>query len=259
MKRRLIILAGILIIALLSGTGTVVALGNSSTTAGDTISGSDQDPTGPGSPLFGLKVAMEDLDETFTFNDTRRVEKQAGHAQARIEEVQRELELGQAGSAEKALGQYLRKLNQTEMSLQHFQSGTPELLQVQELVTRHQSLLADLLSRYPDSNGLTRAYNNNQQLEQKIGEKTRMKFERITDKNNKSVLMAVKLDTGKPDNSGADNSSSGGNSGQGKNETQSQVKDKKNDTSVTPTITSSPPTQSEEKGSLKNQGKNGHS
>ena len=36
---------------------------------------------------------MEDLDETFTFNDTQRVEKRIDHARLRIAEVKRELSL----------------------------------------------------------------------------------------------------------------------------------------------------------------------
>jgi hypothetical protein len=47
--------------------------------------------------MFGLKVAMEDLDETFTFNDTRRVEKLVDHAQTKIEEMNRELKLNKTG------------------------------------------------------------------------------------------------------------------------------------------------------------------
>ena len=158
---------------------------------------------------------MEDLDETFTFNDTQRVEKQVDHAQTRIEEVSRELELNQAGYAEKALEMYSQKLNQTEMSLPRFQSDATGLLHVQELIARHQTLLADLLSRYPDRTGLANAYNNNLVLEQKFGEKTRMRFDRVVDKNDKTILKAVKLETGKQNNAGENNTASAGRYGAG--------------------------------------------
>jgi len=265
MKSRQIILAGILIIALLSSTGTVAALGNSPATApgpgtvSRTSSISGNDPVGPESPMFGLKVAMEDLDETFTFNDTQRIEKQVDHAQTRIEEVSRELELNKSGYAEKALELYSQKLNQTEMSLLRFQSDAPGLLHVQELIARHQTLLDDLLSRYPGSPGLARANNNNLLLEQKFGEKTRMRFERVVDKNNKTVLKAVTLETGKQNNAGGNNNASAGSTGQGGNETQDHVKDKKDDTPVNPTVTTVHPTPGDDKGSSKNQGKNGRS
>jgi hypothetical protein len=258
-KSRQIILAGIIIIALLSSMGTVVALGDSSITAHGpgTISGTstpDNSPIGPESPLFGLKVAMEDLDETFTFNDTQRVEKQVDHAQTRIEEVSRELELNQAGYAEKALEMYSQKLNQTEMSLPRFQSDATGLLHVQELIARHQTLLADLLSRYPDRTGLANAYNNNLVLEQKFGEKTRMRFDRVVDKNDKTILKAVKLEPGKQNNAGENNTASAGSTGQGRNETQDHVKDKKEDM-VNPTVAPSVPTPANENRSSKDLGK----
>jgi hypothetical protein len=264
LKSRQFILAGILIMGLLSSTGIVVAQGDGSATAtgSGTISGiitPDNGSVGPENPLFGLKVAMENLDETFTFNDTRRVEKQVDHAQTRIEEVSRELERNKSGYAEKALELYSQKLNQTGMSLTGIQSDPTGLQHAQELVARHQTLLADLLSRYPGSSGLARAYNNNLALEQKFGEKTQMRFERVVDKNNKTILKAVNRGTAKQNNAGGNSNASAGSPGQGKNETRDQVKDKKDEIPVSPAVVTPHPAQSDDKGSSKNQGKNGHS
>ena len=258
MKSRQIILAGIIIIALLSSTGTVVALGTSSATVhgAGSISGSstpDNRSIGPESPLFGQKVAREDIDETFTFNDIQRVEKQIDHTQTRIEEVRQELELNQAGYAEKALEMYSQKLNQTEMSLSRFQSDATGLLHMQELIARHQTLIADLLSRYPDNPGLARAYNHSQALEQKFGEKTRVKFDRVTGKNNTTSLTAVKLETGKRNDAG--DTASAGSFGQVRNDTRDHVKEKKTDVPVTPLETPIHPTPGDDKGSSKDQGK----
>jgi hypothetical protein len=258
MNTRLIILAGFIIIALLSTTGTVVASGDSSATP-DTVSGtgvSDTNPIGPGSPLFGLKVAMENLDETFTVNDTRRVEKQVDHAQARIDEVRQELELNQTGYADQSLELYWEKLNQTEAALPRFPFNATGLLHAQEVIAGHQAVLADLLSRYPDDPGLARAYNHSQVLEQKFGEKTRVKFDRVTGKNNTTSLKAVKLETGKQNDAG--DTASAGNSGQGRNDTQDHVKDKKADVPVTPLVTPIHPTPGDEKGSSRDQGKKGN-
>jgi hypothetical protein len=262
MISRQIILAGILSIILLSSTGTVVALGNSSPFAysPDTISGTitlDNGLMGPESPMFGLKVAWENLDETFTFNDTRRVEKQAGHAQARIAEVQRELELNRTDSAEQVLELYRQKLNQTEMSLLRFQADEPGLLNAQELIAEHQILFADLVSRYPGSTGLAHAYNNNLILEQKFGEKTRIRFDRVVEKNNKTILKSVKLENKKQNNTGENNSTSAGSTGQGRNETKDQIKDKKDDIPVNSSGALSRPAPSDDKGSSKGQGKKG--
>jgi hypothetical protein len=257
MNTRQIILAGIIIIALLSATGTVVASGDSSASP-DTVSGtsvSDTNPISPGSPLFGLKVAMENLDETFTVNDTRRVEKQVDHAQARIDEVRQELELNQTGYADQSLELYWEKLNQTEAALPRFPFNATGLLHAQEVIAGHQAVLADLLSRYPDNPALARAYNNSEVLGQKFGEKTRMRFDRVTGKNNTTSLKAVKLETGKQNNAG-DTPSAGG-SGQGRNDTQDHVKDKKTEVPVTPLITPDHPTPGDDKVPSKDPGKKG--
>ena len=103
-------------------------------------------PIGADNPLHGLKVAMEDLDETFTFNDTRRVEKQVDHAQLRIAEFRRELELNRTDSADRVLDLYWQKLNRTERSLAAFGSDEPGLLHAQEMIALHQTVLASLLA-----------------------------------------------------------------------------------------------------------------
>src|SRR5665647_3677430 len=85
-KNKEVILAGIVFIALLCIMGTVAAQEDNSSV--DQVRGivpediaPYQGPISADSPLYGLKIAMEDLDETFTFNNTERVEKQVDHAQ----------------------------------------------------------------------------------------------------------------------------------------------------------------------------------
>ena len=258
MNTRQIILAGIIIIALLSATGTVMASGAGPAATQDPytvsgISGADTSPISPENPLFGLKVALENLDETFTVNDTRRVEKQVDHAQARIDEVQQELERNETGYADRSLELYWEKLNQTEAILPRFPVNATGLLHAQEVIAGHQAVLADLLSRYPDNPGLSRAYNNSQVLEQKFGEKTLVKFDRIAGKNNTTSFKAVKLETGKQNN--ASDTASSGNSGQGRNDTQDRIKDKKTEVPVTPTVPPAHTTPVDTRGSSRDQGK----
>jgi hypothetical protein len=74
MKNMHIILGGILVIALLCNVGPVAALNeNSAGTLGTGDISDDIAPyngtISPDSPVYGLKLAMEDLDETFTFNE----------------------------------------------------------------------------------------------------------------------------------------------------------------------------------------------
>jgi hypothetical protein len=240
MKNRHIIFAGIGIIALLWCAGTVAALEDNPAAVQGTDSFSvDIAPyngtIGPDSPLYGLKVAMEDLDETFTFNDTQRVEKQVDHAQTRISEVRRELELNKTGYAERALEQYRQKLNLTETSLTRFRSTTIGLLHAQEMIASHQSVLAHLLPQYPNSTGLARAYNNSLAVEKKFGEKTQMRFDRFAGKNNKTFLKAVKLEIRKQNPAGGDTTAPAVTMAQAGNETRDRIKNKQDDPTVNTT------------------------
>lgn len=188
-----------MVIVLLCSVGTVSATDDNSTVAPGADDVSDDiepynGPIGADSPLYGLKVAMEDLDETFTFNDTQRVEKRLDHGRLRIAEVRRELQLNRTDIAERALELYLLKLNLTEGSLSPFTSNATGLLHAQEMITRHQEILANLVALYPNNTGLARAYNNSLFLEQKFENKTEMRFTRFMAMNNKTVLKAVRLE-----------------------------------------------------------------
>jgi hypothetical protein len=199
MKKKQFILAGIVVIALFLSIGAVSALDDDSTGAqgGDGVSDTIEPyngPIGADSPLYGLKLAMEDLDETFTFNDTRRVEKQLDHGRLRIAEVRRELQQNRGETAERALEQYKQKLNLTEGSLTPFTSNATGLLHAQEMIARHEEVLASLVLQFPNNTGLLRAYNNSLSLERKFEKKTEMRFSRFTEKDNKTVLKAVRFE-----------------------------------------------------------------
>ena len=272
MKNLHIILGGILVIALLCSVGTVAALEDNATGAQGTGDISDDiapynGSIGADSPLHGLKLAMEDLDETFTFNDTQRVEKRLDHAQLRIAEVRRELDLNRTTSAERALEQYRQKLNLTEGSLTPFGSNATGLLHAQEMITRHQTVLANLVLLYPNTTGLARAYNNSLLLEQKFGEKTEMRFARFVEKNNKTVFKAVKLEIRKQDRVRDDNTTASQTMENDRDTIRERIKDQKDVIRVNKTITGQTgnrnDTQSimknsqEEKGSSRDNGKNG--
>jgi hypothetical protein len=234
MKNMKIVLAGIVVIALLCSVGTVTALADNSTRiqSADGVSDTTEPyngPIGAGSPLYGLKIAMENLDETFTFNDSQRVEKQIDHGNIRIEEVQRELQLNRPDIAERALEQYKQKLNLTEGSLVPFSTNTTGLLHAQEMITRHQEVLANLILKYPNNTGLIRAYDNSCSLELKFEDKTEMRFTRSPEKDNKTVYKAVRLQIQKHNN---DN-----NSNDVKNTEQEKITGQKDEKGTNITVT----------------------
>jgi len=221
MKNMQIVLAGIVVIALLCSVGTVTALADNSTRIqrADGVSDTTEPyngPIGAESPLYGLKIAMENLDETFTFNDSQRVEKQIDHGNVRIEEVQRELQLNRPDIAERALEQYKQKLNLTERSLKTFTKNTSELIHAQEKITKHEEILASLILKYPNNTGLIRAYDNSHSLELNFENKTEMRFARTIEKDNKTVYTAVRLQIQNQNHNNNDNSNDVKNTGQEK-------------------------------------------
>jgi len=151
-------------------------------------------PIGADSPLYGLKLALEDMDETFTANETERVDKQMNHARLRLSEVRRSLELNQSDSAEQALNNYWLKMNLTNVTLSTWNSNATGLLHAQEMIVKHQFVLEHLLETHPNNTGLMRAYNNSLRLEERFGEKTAIRFNRTFDKNNQTILRAVRLE-----------------------------------------------------------------
>lgn len=231
-NQKQVLLFGGIFIALLFMTGTVVAQ-KDTTSEGMRDSSSQEDiapyqgPISADSPLYGLKIAMEDLDETFTFNDTDRVEKQIDHAGLRIAEARSELSLNRTNTSERALGLYWQKLNLTERSLAPFAQNTTGLLHAQEMIARHQAVLANLSRQYPDNSGLARAYQNSLVLEQKFEQKTEMRLARIIEKDTKTIFKAIKLEIRKPNLTDDSNVTAGQTKKEDKDRIRDMIKDQK--------------------------------
>jgi len=243
MRKTYLIPGGMILIVLLCGIGAAAVQENSASPPGVDIVSDDIKPfegtIGADNPLYGLKIAMEDLDETFTFNRTRRVEKQADHAQIRIAEFRWELELNRTDSAERVLELYQQKLNLTEKSLAAFGSDEPGLLRAQEMFTQHQAVLARLLDSHPDNPGLSRAYNNSLSLGEMFSQKTAMKFSCVTGKDNKTILKAVRVDT-REETRARDNVSPTETGIGNKNENREKINDQKDGIAVNTTVTQKP-------------------
>jgi hypothetical protein len=242
MKNKQIVLAGIVVIMLLCSIGTVTALYDNSTGSQETESMSDtidpyNGPIGADSPLYGLKIAMEDLDETFTFNNSQRVEKQIDHSRVRITEVQRELQRNRPDVAEKALERYKQKLNLTEGSLKPFTTNATGLLHAQEMITWHQEVLASLILKYPNNTGLIRAYDNTRSLELKFENKTEMRFTRSIQKDNKTLFKAVRLQIQNQNHNYDNNSNDGKYTEQEKNQKREKITEQKDEKAANTTVT----------------------
>ncbi len=199
MKTSKTLFTGLFVLGLLCLSGIAAAQEDTSVTdTSGTVLTDDilpyDGPIGAGSPLYGLKIAMEDIDESFTTNQSERVDKQIGHGRLRIAEVRRALELNQSDSARQALDLYWQKMNLTRSTIAPFGSNATGLLHAQEQIVKHQFVLEQLLLSHPNNTGLQRAYNNSLELEEKFSEKTAMHFNRSAGKDNKTILKAIKLE-----------------------------------------------------------------
>lgn len=127
---------------------------------------------GPGSVLYGIKLAFENLDEGFTFNSTRKLEKQEINARLRIAEAKSELEQNKFEDAETALERFREKVRESEDLVSGFEDKDTGLLQAQKMNVKHQFVLARLLESHPNVTGLQRAFNNSVELEDRFALRT---------------------------------------------------------------------------------------
>jgi len=192
--------------AMADDNGTVQAISNGSDIQPYT------GPIGPDNSLYGIKLAFENLDESFTFNNTEKLEKEINHSDMRIAEVESALAANQTDAADRALDLYWQKMNQTERMLEGLNStaappdlggygnrslsamdqnmtgegytgeynrtgwypGETGFANVQQNLLRQQATLESLLLRHPGNPGLSRAYDHSQDLERKFAERARL-------------------------------------------------------------------------------------
>ena len=147
---------------------------------------------GPENALYGLKLAFEGLDESFTINTTEKVEKKLYHSRLRISEAKAELNKKNDEAAKKAFENYEEKIKETEDSISENKDNDSGMLNAQKMITKHQYILERLLELHPNNSGLMNAYNNSIELENKFENKTERKLERILTKEGKHYLKEVK-------------------------------------------------------------------
>jgi len=213
MKIPSIILAGIIALALLCMAGTAAAetAATGAPEIPDAMEFEDllpyEESIGADSPLYGLKLAWEDLDESFTANESERITKQMNHAQIRLSEAKRELAKNRTDTAIQALDLYWQKVNLTQTRLAYFGSNATGLLHAQEMHAKHRIVLENLMITHPGNPGLARAYNNSLGLEEKFEEKTQTRFEKGMGMGNRTIIRAYRIGVGtdnRPGNNGGD-------------------------------------------------------
>jgi hypothetical protein len=150
-------------------------------------------PLGPDNPLYGLKLALENLDEAFTFNASEKVMKQMKHAEFRISEIKGLLLMNKTVEAERALDAYFEKMNLTEIDLSRIPVRTMGIANAYQQHVKHELVLWDLLQENPNSTKLWQAYNHTLELENRFMEKSTIRIEKRIGQLNRITAKVVKV------------------------------------------------------------------
>lgn len=148
---------------------------------------------GPGNSLYGLKLAFERLDETFTFNESEKLGKQVAHARQRIAEMRSELKKKNNEAANRALEKHREKIKEIDRAVSEVSDLDEELLHAQKMIAKHQAVLKELVDSHPNNTGLARAYNNSLELKEKFESRTGKEYAIVANKG-KKVLREIEID-----------------------------------------------------------------
>lgn len=148
---------------------------------------------GPGNSLYGLKLAFERLDETFTFNESEKLGKQVAHARQRIAEMRSELKKKNNEAASRALEKHREKIKEIDRAVSEASDLEEELLHAQRMIAKHQAVLKELVDLHPNNTGLARAYNNSLELKEKFESRTGKEYVIVANKG-KKILREMELD-----------------------------------------------------------------
>jgi hypothetical protein len=147
---------------------------------------------GPDNVFYGLKLALENWDESFTLNATEKLDKKVAHSRLRIAEAKAELKKKNSEAAQNAFEHYKEKIKETEASISDISGNDSGILNAQKMIAKHQYVLEKLLESHPDNIGIQNAYNNSLELENKFENKTERHLERVQTKEGRHVLKEIK-------------------------------------------------------------------
>jgi len=179
-------------------TGAAVDASNDATQLVDDIEPEDN-IIGPDHVLYKLRMAFEDIDVAFTFNDSEKADKQVSQARHRLAELKSAFKNKNEKAAESAIDQYQEETVQAQETISRHTGRDTGLFRAQSRIANHSYVLERLLESHPNNSGLLRAYNNSQDLIERFSLRTSIRFERMTDNMGRKVMRHVKIEDDGPD------------------------------------------------------------
>ncbi len=125
-------------------------------------------PIGSDHALYGWKLALQDLDEAFTLNQSDKLAKKIAHLEERIAEYKAASTKKNVKAAQKAIEVYEEKSKDIENSVSEVSDKDKKgLLNAYEMIQKHQNKLHELMNS-GHGKGLEKAYNNSVELQEKF-------------------------------------------------------------------------------------------
>jgi hypothetical protein len=163
----------------------------------------DDSLIGPGNALYGLKIAFENIGETFTFNTSEKLGKQIANARHRIAEARAALKRNDTEAANRALAEYKAKIDDVNNTISKLSDKDTGFINARNMILKHQLILKNLSMSHPDNIGLQRAYNNSKDLQDKFESRYIQKEDLNITKGNREIASEEKTvspeRTGKPE------------------------------------------------------------
>lgn len=181
-----------------TNTSDAVAAGGNEEELVDDIKPSDS-IIGPDNVFYGFTIALDDMDVTFTFNETDKLEKQISKARKRLAEIKAALKNKNSKAAGIAIEQYRVENEKANETISKLKSNDGGLIRAQANIAKHQYVLDGLIESHPNNSGLLRARENSELLQSKFALRTKVKLERDTDKMGRKTLKHVKVEDDEED------------------------------------------------------------
>ncbi len=164
----------------------------------------DEGLIGPGNALYGLKIAFENIGETFTFNASEKLGKQVANARHRIAEARAALKRNDTEAANRALAEYKAKIDDVNNSISRLSDKDTGFINARNMILKHEDILKNLSMLHPNNTGLQRAYNNSKELQDKFESRHREKADLNITKGDRETAQDERTvapeRTGKPEN-----------------------------------------------------------
>ncbi|MHC1611074.1 MAG: DUF5667 domain-containing protein [Candidatus Methanospirareceae archaeon] len=123
----------------------------------------------PDSPLYGLKIAFEKIDEAVSLSADAKLDKQVAYAEERIAEAKAMIEKGKPEAAEKAMDGYIAKTAAISETVTKPDVTEEGLQHARQMLSKHETVLQGLINdpNMPEQckPALQRALNNSRTAE----------------------------------------------------------------------------------------------